>query len=171
MADLLAYARPLPMERQALAVQALVAEALEACGEGARQKGVRLQSALRDPGRQLWVDGPRILQVLRNLLENAIQHAPSGTLVVLRAGPDKTSAGHWYLAVEDQGPGIPPEDLLRVFDPFFTRRKDGTGLGLAICQRIVAQHGGSLWAENRSEEGVRVAFRIPAERSDGAPPA
>ena len=166
MEDLLAYARTVSLEPQSVPVQALVGEAVGSCRALAAQKAVLLQTALDEADRRLWVDGPRILQVLRNLLENAIQHSSPGAQVVLRAGPDRSAPACWSFAVEDQGAGIRPEDLPRIFDPFFTRRKGGTGLGLAICQRIVAQHGGTLWAENRKEGGARTAFRIPVERPE-----
>jgi len=64
-------------------------------------------------------------------------------------------------AVEDEGPGFPPDALPRVFEPFFTRRRGGTGLGLSLVQRIVEQHQGEIAAANRPAGGAVVTVRLP----------
>jgi signal transduction histidine kinase len=63
--------------------------------------------------------------------------------------------------VEDDGPGVLPETLPRLFDPYFSAKSGGTGLGLAIAKKIVEEHGGSISAENRAEGGFRVRFDLP----------
>jgi signal transduction histidine kinase len=108
------------------------------------------------------MDRGRIVQVFRNLLENSLQHAPQGGRVEVEAGPTVDAGLAWALCrVTDSGPGFSPEDLPRVFEPFFTRRRDGTGLGLSIVQRIVEQHGGRISAGNLPQGGAVMEVRLP----------
>jgi signal transduction histidine kinase len=65
------------------------------------------------------------------------------------------------VSISDSGPGIPPDKLAEVFDPFFTTRQQGMGLGLSIARSIVQAHRGKIWAENRPEGGAAFHFSIP----------
>jgi signal transduction histidine kinase len=98
--------------------------------------------------------------VLTNLIENALEWAPpdGAILVGAAAGDDRLTA--W---VENDGPAIPPTDLDRVFETFWTRRARGSGLGLAISKRVVEAHGGTIRAENR-RRGPRFTFTLPLAR-------
>jgi signal transduction histidine kinase len=120
-----------------------------------------------DPGIEhvsVMADATRVLQVLRNLLSNALKHSgpqPDVELWVHGLDPDV-----WF-TVADRGPGIPPEDLERVFDLAYRtagRPGDdgpGSGLGLYICRRIVEAHEGQIWAERRLGGGAVVTFTLP----------
>jgi signal transduction histidine kinase len=108
------------------------------------------------------MDRGRLVQVFQNLLQNAIQHAPRGSAVSLSAWTEATDDGPGVVVtIEDTGPGIPPSDLQRIFEPFVTRRRGGTGLGLAIVQRIVDEHGGTVTAINRPAGGATITVRLP----------
>jgi len=103
------------------------------------------------------VDEAQVGRVLTNLLENAVEwSAPNGGIEVGAAARD----GQLEAWVENEGPPIPPTDLDRVFDTFYTRRAKGTGLGLAIVKRVVDAHGGRVRAENR-RRGPRFTFTLP----------
>jgi signal transduction histidine kinase len=115
-------------------------------------------------------DEERLRQLVGNLVQNALRHAsarPGAVRVcVQRRAPDV------LLTVEDDGPGIPPEALERVFDRFYrvdrgrARAQGGSGLGLAIVRHIADAHGGRVWAENRTDaSGARLNVRLPAEPS------
>ncbi len=73
------------------------------------------------------------------------------------------------MTVEDNGPGVDPAILPRLFNPYFSAKSGGTGLGLAIAKKIIEEHGGSISAENREQGGFRVKFELPLEREAGAP--
>jgi len=108
------------------------------------------------------VDAALFTQVLVNLLENAAKHTPDGTQIRITAA---ASDGHVTLAVEDDGPGLPPGDPELLFAKFQRGRSEGdvpgAGLGLAICRAIVRAHGGSISAGNREGGGARFVVTLP----------
>ena len=139
------------------------------------KQGVRLTLAIDVP---LPVRGNpvHLKQVLLNLLLNAVQVTKPGGEIHLRGGVrEGLVKGLEYrdvegrlveIVVEDEGPGIPEEDLAKVFQPFYTTRPEGTGLGLAISLRIAESHGGTLKAENRPGGGARFVLSLPAAAAE-----
>jgi len=121
----------------------------------------------------LWVRGQEgpLGQVFRNLIDNARSFSPpEGTVTVrlaLEGGRERTSA---RVVVDDEGPGIPPENLETIFQRFYTQRPQGvafggnSGLGLSIARQIVTAHKGRIWAENRPEGGARFVVELPLAR-------
>jgi heavy metal sensor kinase len=114
------------------------------------------------------VDPDRIAQVLRNLVSNAVRHCgPEGTVRVSVSSGD----GGARFAVSDDGPGIPPDQLERIFDRFYRtdegrgRAEGGSGLGLAIARAIVEAHGGRISAESTPGEGATIRFELPGLRA------
>jgi two-component system nitrogen regulation sensor histidine kinase NtrY len=107
-------------------------------------------------------DRDQVLQVLLNLVRNALDAMPSGG--TLRLAARRAGAGVAF-AVSDTGPGVPPADLPRVFEPYFTTKEGGTGLGLAIARRIAEEHGGSLEVESEPGRGATFTLTLPAAAS------
>ncbi|MGH7888417.1 MAG: sensor histidine kinase [Candidatus Binatia bacterium] len=110
------------------------------------------------------MDGERILQVLRNLLGNAVKFTPKGGNVRIVA---KAAEGKLEVSVQDSGPGIAPESLLSIFEKFNQGERQngsarlGTGLGLAIAKSIILSHGGKIWAESQLGRGSKFIFVLP----------
>ncbi len=161
--DLLLLARTdsgaIELERMRVDLADVAAEAAGALTPVAAARGVRV---LADPRPAEVVGDPlRLRQLVTILVDNALAHSPPGSTVAVRVRPEDRDA---TLAVEDDGPGIRPEDLPRVFERFW-RADDapagGTGLGLAIAAWITERHGGTILAENRPEGGARFVARIP----------
>lgn len=119
-----------------------------------------------EPGSDMVLADPeRTLQVLNELVSNAIKFSPPET--VIRLGTQPAEDGEVCLVIEDQGRGVAPEKLERIFDRFQqgdasdSRAMGGTGLGLALCRSIVEQHGGRIWAESTPGKGSRFLFTLP----------
>jgi signal transduction histidine kinase len=112
----------------------------------------------------LEADPDRIVQVLRNLLDNAVKYSPEGGLIVVRGEVRKDEV---VVSVADQGVGLTPEHLNRLFEKFFRARSSlgrhvvGSGLGLPISRTIVESHGGRIWAESQIGEGTTLYFTLP----------
>ena len=161
MSDLLDYGRPPRLDLTDAAIGPVITRAITACTPLAEQTGVRLTAEVADELPLLPLDPARMLQVLQNLIDNAIQHSPRGSQVVVRAAVVLApNADGLELSVADEGPGIRAEDMTNIFEPFFTRRRGGTGLGLSIVQRIVEQHGGEVEAKNRETGGALITVRL-----------
>jgi signal transduction histidine kinase len=116
-------------------------------------------------------DRVQLQQVMLNLIVNAIQ-AMSG----IREGARELqisidavpSEGGVRVGVRDTGPGLSPESLSRLFEPFYTTKPEGMGMGLSICRSIIEAHGGRLWAIACEPQGALFQFTIPATRADGS---
>ena len=105
-------------------------------------------------------DGGSLEQLILNLLLNAAEASPAGGVVRLFA--ESTPRGV-RVGVEDQGPGVAPEDRDRIFEPFFTTKGEGTGLGLAVARRIARAHGSELEVASGSQGGALFSFLLPTE--------
>ncbi len=115
------------------------------------------------------IDYERIIQVLRNIITNAIKFTSSGTIEV-EVKYDKNSK-RYIISVKDQGIGIPEDELEFIFSPFtqssFTKAKiSGAGLGLAISKKIIDGHRGKIWAENNKDKGATIFVSLPEEKQD-----
>jgi signal transduction histidine kinase len=115
----------------------------------------------------LEADPERLAQVLRNLVRNAISVTQPGDTISITA---TAYDGRVEFAVADNGPGIPPDELDRIFDRFHRtdaardRRRGGTGLGLAIARALVEAHNGRIWAESEPGAGATLRFDLPRFR-------
>jgi PAS domain S-box-containing protein len=161
MQDLLDYSRQPRLRLERAAVADAVRLAVRHCPPRAAQRPGRISPALPESLPELSFDLGRIEQVLENLIANAVQHAPRGTAVAVSGASCELPCPGVTVCVEDEGSGILPDDLERVFEPFFSRRKGGTGLGLAIAQSLVEAHGGSISARNLPGRGAAFTVFLP----------
>lgn len=156
--------RPLELERREVAVREWLLQILPPWREAAQRKGLRWEASIPDlpPAR---IDPDRLGQAVGNLISNAIKFTPTGGAVTVSAGVDDREL---WITVADSGPGIPPDEQRRVFEPFYRGRGDrrfpsGMGLGLAIARELVTAHAGRL--ELESNHGARFTIRIPLSQS------
>lgn len=166
------------VDREPCAIAPLVGEVVEMMLPLAARKSIRLETDLSAAAASavIWMDRARMAQVLTNLIGNAVKFTPERGSILVRA---ELRPDHVLLSVHDTGPGIPKEDLGRLFDRYWQARQTahlGAGLGLFIAKGIVLAHGGTIWAE--SELGASTTFYVavptspplePEEDADGAP--
>jgi len=162
MQDLLDYGRPPRLKLSRGGLREPAERVARACGSLAAQSGVRIVLDVPDGLPEIEADPVRLEQVFENLVTNALHHAPRGSTVRVTARGVAGPPRGVLCAVEDDGPGLPPGDLDRVFEPFFSRRKGGTGMGLAIAERLVEAHGGALTAANGPHGGAVFTVFLPA---------
>ena len=165
MNDLKDYEEPRTLNPEPCLVRALLQEVGRSCETMAAEHRCVISFQLEDPALVLPLNGRRMHQVFRNLLENALHHSPPGSRILTRVRRDHGDGYDWWIfTVEDQGTGFAPDTLARAFEPFFTRRKGGTGLGLSIVKRVVEEHGGSVELGNRPQGGAIITVKLPAPR-------
>ena len=146
-------------ERQVQPIRPIVDEALNILRFDKRMRGRKLVREPDDAAVTARVNDDKILQVVLNLIGNALQATPEGGRV--RVGTSR-QGDHAVIEVEDDGCGIPPETLERIWEPFFTTKgAQGNGLGLGISRRIVEEHGGRIGVVSRPEEGTRFRIELP----------
>jgi signal transduction histidine kinase len=132
--------------------------------QAADERGHRIEVTIGPGADNIRADPAKIHDALRNLVANAITYSPERSTVGIDVTAD---GGRTTIAVSDEGPGIPEEDLTRVFERFYrvdkSRARDpgGTGLGLAIVKHLVELHGGRVRVENRPEGGARFMITLP----------
>jgi two-component system, sensor histidine kinase FlrB len=149
-----------PPERARIDAGELLGWAYEFLQPLAHQARTELQVINGLAGVPIHADRHLLEQVLLNLALNAFHFMPGGGWLSIR-GLDRGSAGV-EIEVRDTGPGIPAEDLARIFEAGFTTRPGSTGLGLAVCQRILEQHGGRISVESKAGHGATFRLHLPA---------
>lgn len=169
--DLLDFARPAKDEKKDVSVHAIVAEIVGMLRQQPMMKEITLSSNLEAGQDVIQADPQRLRQVFLNLLINAADAikleptADEGHIrIVSRNTAVKDGNGqHVQIVVEDNGPGIPSDQLNYIFDPFYTTKEPGkgTGLGLSVCFMIMEETGGTLQAEAASEKGTRFVLSFP----------
>lgn len=125
----------------------------------ARMRGVTLEPALEDSPDKVVMDPRHMEHAIVALLTNAIQASPHGGRVRLCAALAEDD--QFEIRIEDEGPGIPPELLEKIFRPYFTTKRDGNGIGLAVAQQVVRGHGGRIGVESVPGSGSKFTVRIP----------
>lgn len=157
---LLAFGRPVMTHRQLQDVAPVITQAVKMVHEPMRKKGVRIELRLPAKKLQADIDAPQIVQVLINLLLNAVDASPPAGLVTIEAAREEDRVS---IRVTDRGSRIPDEVRPHVFDAYYTTKENGSGLGLAVSREIAANHGGSLQFESENS-GTTFILTLPAER-------
>ena len=169
MEELLEYGKPFRGELYLVSMEEMIARSVRACMPAAEVAHVNLLSRVEESLPKIRIDRRRLSKVFVNLIENAIQHSPQKGSVIIEANRVADGNHEWVqCAIKDSGAGISPDDLPKIFEPFFSKRRGGTGLGLAIAQRIMQEHEGKLIAGNNPEGGACMIARFPIPTEEEA---
>jgi signal transduction histidine kinase len=161
---LLAFGRPAMTHRHTQEIAPLIFQAIKMVHEPMQKKNVRIDATGQEPDLVADVDGPQIIQVLINLLLNAIDASPdSGTVKLTAAGIGLNIC----IRISDEGSRIPDDVRPHVFDAYYTTKTEGSGLGLAVSREIIVSHGGALEFESEAG-GTTFIMLLPVERSVGS---
>ncbi|HEX9680961.1 MAG TPA: ATP-binding protein [Anaerolineales bacterium] len=152
----------LNLQAEPFSVLPVVRQVVQQVQPGAADRAFHLPTK---PGLPMaYADRDRVVEVLANLLDNAVKYSPSEKPIAVEVRADEKEV---VLSVRDWGPGLPPDDLQHVFHKFYRADSSdaqaayGYGLGLYVCQRLVAAMGGRVWAENAADGGAVFSFSLP----------
>ncbi|MDY6911903.1 MAG: ATP-binding protein, partial [Chloroflexota bacterium] len=155
------------MEKTRSRVSSIIKQLRDQLEDLAREHHLQINVATGMP--VIDADEVRLGEVITNLVENAVSYSDAGNHIVLEAAMND---GEILVSVTDEGIGIPPEHLEKIFDRFYRleggviRRRGGSGLGLSICKGIVEAHNGRIWVESELGKGSRFSFALPVESDD-----
>jgi signal transduction histidine kinase len=150
-----------------LAPEQIIEQVLEVYGETARKRGIVLENRIEGKLPRLWADKNHLIQMLTNLVDNAIKYSqPEGKVSVSAGETMLSSKNVLEIAVADTGLGIPEEEQIRIFERFFrgsnnTPSLTGTGLGLAIVQELMHRHGGQVVVQSQVGKGSVFTLQFP----------
>ena len=148
------------LERKHVSLTTLVRDTVDGLSGRFAEAGIGLHTELAEV--EVHGDAVRLRQIVTNQLTNALKFVSQGCAVTVTLHKDD---GWAELRVADTGPGIPPEELPRIFDRFFrsrTARADGSGIGLAVAAELTAAHGGTLTADSTPGQGTTFTTRLPS---------
>ena len=156
---LLEFQRPRVGRPSAQNIAGLLQDVLALSGKQLQQAGVTVDYDLDQDLPPVLVVGDQLKQVFLNLILNAVEAMPGGGRLFIRGYCLDDDV---VVTFGDTGPGIAPEDMGQMFEPFFSTKHSGSGLGLAVSQEIVSNHGGVLSAANQPEGGALFSLTLPA---------
>jgi signal transduction histidine kinase len=157
--EMLDFGRPIQLRTEMESLNSLAGECVEIVRPLAENQGVEIRTEFDPEMPLLSLDKNRIKQVIMNLITNAVQASPPGNTVLVRTRRERDDV---VLDLSDSGCGIKEENREKVFEPFFSTKKDGTGLRLAIVKKIVVTHGGNITLYPNPEGGVTFSVRLPS---------
>lgn len=156
------YASPIVLDQADVDFQHLIRETFDDLQYEFGSQAFKLGLQIDEPVRRNRADRPRLKQVLRNILENAMQASDRGSTIQTTVTPVELEGKKWQqIEVTDTGSGLTDETRQRMFEPFYTTKQKGTGLGLAICQRIVEAHAGKITAASATGQGTSLRILLP----------
>ena len=159
----LSFTQRYELKRECASVNDVLERLIELIKEAAERKGIRVRSRLDPDVPPAHLDVALLSQAFMNLITNAQEAMPEGGELIITSRYEPP----WIrIDFTDTGTGIPPNQLERVFDLYFSTKEGGSGLGLARCRRIVQEHGGEITVQSELDRGSQFTVRLPAGEDD-----
>ncbi len=163
------FSRPAMPDVQQVNINSIIPQTLELVASALKRKEITVNVHLDDSLPLVAIDAKQIQQVMINLITNAGDSIHTKGAITISSYLEKSTkyneSEFVVVSISDEGCGIPPEDLSKIFNPFFTRKADGTGLGLPITQRILHQHNGIIDVQSKVGEGTTFYVKLPVPRN------
>lgn len=156
--ELLNCARPPKLNMEPHDINAILDGTLESVKAKLTAQGVQVQKDYRDGSHPVKVDREQITRVFSNVMLNALDAMPDGGVLSIQTLKEN---GFFVVKIKDTGTGIPEEDIIRIFDPFFSTKSSGIGLGLSITYTTVVSHRGTISVESQKNEGTIFTISLP----------
>jgi len=154
------YGRPLKLRRAEIVYQELLAKVLPVLQSRLTEQHISIDQQIPADLPPLWIDGELFRNCILNFVTNASQAMPDGGTITLGAQREESQV---KLTFKDQGSGISPDDIAKIFQPYFTTKDVGIGLGLAITERIIKEHGGEIEVESTIGTGTIITVSLPLQ--------
>ena len=161
LTEMLDFAKPLRLNLELASINAIADSCLEEMDAKIKEKGIRVKKRFSRKIPVTMVDHEKIEQAILNVLLNSVEVMADGGEIEIATKQDSRSGKFIRVEIADNGPGIGPDDLPYVFDPFFSNKKRGTGLGLSNVRKIVEAHHGAVKVTPREPGGIRLSFTVP----------
>lgn len=167
VADALNYVRPIKLSSEPIILDRLVDGVLRLVEPALLERKLHLNRSLCPECPKTRMDPNQMEQALLNLLKNAIEASPEGGQIDIAVS---CKDRHLYFDIINEGNPIPPADLDKLFEPFYTTKPKGTGLGLMLVKRVIEEHGGEVCVMNRAQAGAHFSFKLPVITKAETPP-
>jgi nitrogen fixation/metabolism regulation signal transduction histidine kinase len=166
ISDFLNYSRPARLDLQPLDLRAEIEDALRLVEVQASESNIKTHVRTTGEIPRALGDAESLRSAFTNLFINAVQaiNGEGGQLIITLAAEEAN--GRARVDITDTGPGIPPENISKVFEPYFSTKETGTGLGLAIVKKAIDDHGGTITVTSKQGEGTTFTITLPTERKD-----
>ncbi|MFQ5753867.1 MAG: PAS domain-containing sensor histidine kinase, partial [bacterium] len=155
----LSYVRPGKPKKERIKINELIKGVCQTVAAEAEKSKIRIESRLSKGLREVLLDKGQIQQALYNIIINAMHATGEGGKISIRSWPKKKKI---LVSVKDNGTGISKEQLKKIFDLYYTTKKNGTGLGLPVTKRIIEANGGQIQLESKTEKGTKVTLMFPS---------
>jgi len=158
--ELLNCARPPNLNLKSHDINGILEDTLDSIKAKTAAQQVKIHKVYCPGSPIISVDSEQITRVFSNVMINALDAMPQGGVMKIES---RIEGGHFVIKIEDTGIGIPEEDIIRIFDPFFSTKVSGIGLGLSITYGAVVSHGGTISVESQQEKGTFFTISLPMQ--------